>query len=59
MDTLYFRTGGGHENWTNLDDIVVSTSFADVTAIPEPSAYAAVAGVLGLIIVLLRRRARS
>lgn len=39
-----------------FDEIRMGTSFADVTPVPEPGAYALLAGVFGLALVTLRRR---
>jgi hypothetical protein len=41
--------------WT-ADELRIGTSFADVAAVPEPSATAALAGLAGLGFVLARRR---
>ena len=57
VDGFYFRQGGGWDNggaaWT-ADDIIVSSDFA--SAVPEPSAYALLAGCFALSSVMMRRR---
>jgi len=39
-----------------IDEIRLSNSYADVSAVPEPSAFALLVGMLGLTWVMLRRR---
>ena len=39
-----------------IDEIRLGNSYADVSAVPEPSAFALLAGVFGLACVMLRRR---
>ncbi len=46
-------------NSANWDEIRWGTTFGDVTPIPEPSAFAALAGLAGLAAVGLRRRRRT
>jgi hypothetical protein len=39
-----------------MDELRIGTTWASVTAIPEPSTYAAIAGVLALGLALWHRR---
>lgn len=42
----------------SFDEIRIGTTFADVVAIPEPSAFAALAGLGSLVLAASRRRSR-
>jgi MYXO-CTERM domain-containing protein len=57
-EAFYFRQGGSWDNaaadWA-ADNLIVSSTFA-AAAVPEPSVYAAVLGLMGLGLVALRRR---
>jgi len=46
----------GSNGTGKLDEIRVGTSFNDVSPVPEPGAYALLAGLSGLVWVMLRRR---
>ena len=54
---IFVREGATTHGSSTFDNLSVSTSFATASAIPEPSTYAAIAGVVALIgAVILRRR---
>lgn len=50
---MVFDTNGGR---ALFDEIRLGTTFADVTAVPEPSTYALLAGLATLGLVMARRR---
>lgn len=62
LDTVYARLGGVAGNGQSarmlLDNLSVATTFADAASIPEPSAFAMLAGLCGLASVAIRRRRR-
>lgn len=53
---LIFTLGGSPS--VRVDEIRLGTDFSDVSAIPEPSTYAMIGGLLTLGMVALRRRRR-
>ena len=53
FDTLFFSAD---QSVGVLDEIRVGASYADVSPVPEPSAFALLAGFTGLVWVMLRRR---
>ncbi|MEZ5412968.1 MAG: PEP-CTERM sorting domain-containing protein [Opitutaceae bacterium] len=60
---IYIRQGSGTHGQSSLSDLKVSLDFdtaANLTAVPEPSTYAAILGGIALIgVVAIRRRKRA
>jgi len=54
FDLINTNHGNGLES--TWDEIRVGASYADVSPVPEPSAFALLAGFTGLVWVMLRRR---
>jgi hypothetical protein len=61
LSRVVIRQGGTvtTANSANFDSLLVGTGFSDVAPLPEPSAFAALAGVGALGLVGLRRRRRA
>jgi hypothetical protein len=55
---IYFRQGAATSGQISLSNLQVSTDFATASAVPEPSTYAAGAGVLALAAASWRRRSK-
>jgi hypothetical protein len=57
LAALLIRGGAGDANSTFLiDNIYMDATGANLTAVPEPSTYAALAGLLAFVLVVMRRR---
>ncbi|MEM0966243.1 MAG: PEP-CTERM sorting domain-containing protein [Verrucomicrobiota bacterium] len=55
--STFTETVGGDINFSSLDEFI-SPGFSTITVIPEPTAYAALAGMFCAGLLLLRRRTR-
>jgi hypothetical protein len=55
---VYFRQGAATNGLISLSNLQVSSDFATASAVPEPSTYAAGAGLMALAVATWRRRAK-
>jgi len=56
LNNVRWRVTGDTSGNADLDELRLGRSFGDVSPIPEPGAFALLAGLTGLVWVMLRRR---